>query len=489
MPRARKETQAESVKQSPSLTPASLSRPPPTKACSALQLPTGQVTASRTGRVHHSISQSNGSIFPFEKKKQSDLTDIRTCQFPRAEQIKLSTMATKLHCRPIAGLHAAIGVSVIILCLFATDSVQAQLPPSGGNSNNPNYFTSAKFNPSMAVIIVVLISAFFFLGFFSIYIRQCGGDRMDSLAASAAAAIGARSRRQRGLDPAVLETFPTLVYSEVKEHKIGKGALECAICLNEFEDEDTIRLLHKCDHVFHQECIDAWLASHVTCPVCRTDYTAVSTDETAIEGATDAPALQAETESAPAPDPTLPPPPEAAADQVVITVDEGLTKHEMKELARIASKMRRNGSRRPRTLPRSHSTGHSITQQREGLDRYTLRLPENVRKDIIAAGMLQRQRSIAVTRGGEGSSRRGPRVIGDDSSRRGRTARLGRSDRWPSFFVRSLSAKIPAWGNWKRGDEGSVKEGSTMRGKLAAAGFSKKNPDDSESSTAALNRV
>ncbi|KAH0459906.1 hypothetical protein IEQ34_010569 [Dendrobium chrysotoxum] len=403
-------------------------------------------------------------------------------------------MATKIHRRPIVGLHAAIGVSVIILCLFAADGVQAQSPsPNGDNSNNPNYFTSAKFNPSMAVIIVVLISAFFFLGFFSIYIRQCGGERMDSLAASAAAAIGARSRRQRGLDPAVLETFPTLVYSEVKEHKIGKGALECAICLNEFEDEDTIRLLPKCDHVFHQECIDAWLASHVTCPVCRTDYTAVSTDETAIEGATDAPALQAATESAPAPDPT-PEAAAAAADQVVITVDEGVRKQEMKELARIASRLRRNGSRRPRTLPRSHSTGHSITQQGEGLDRYTLRLPENVRKDIIASGILQRQRSLAVTRGGEGSSRRpGSRVIGDDSSRRGRTARLGRSDRWPSFFVRSLSAKIPAWGNWKRGDEGSVKEGS-MRGKFAAAaatatGFSKKNPDDSESSTAALNRV
>ncbi|PKU70453.1 E3 ubiquitin-protein ligase ATL31-like [Dendrobium catenatum] len=397
-------------------------------------------------------------------------------------------MATKLHLRPIAGLHAAFGVSVIMLCLFAAAGVQAQSPPNGDNSINPNYFTSAKFNPSMAVIIVVLISAFFFLGFFSIYIRQCGGDRMDSLAASAAAAIGARSRRQRGLDPAVLETFPTLVYSEVKEHKIGKGALECAICLNEFEDEDTIRLLPKCDHVFHQECIDAWLASHVTCPVCRTDYTAVSTDETSIEGATDAPAVQAAAESAPAPDPT-------PADQVVITVDEGVRKQEIKELARIASRVRRNGSRRQRTLLRSHSTGHSITQQGEGLDRYTLRLPENVRKDIIAAGMLQRQRSLAVTRGGEGSSRRpGSRVIGDDSSRRGRTARLGRSDRWPSFLVRSLSAKIPAWGNWKRGDEGSVKEGSvkegSMRGKFAAAaGFSKKNPDDSESSTAALNRV
>lgn len=303
---------------------------------------------------------------------------------------------------------------------------------------------------------------------------------MDSLAASAAAAVGGRSRRQRGLDSGILETFPTLVYSEVKEHKIGKGALECAICLNEFEDEDTIRLLPKCDHVFHQECIDAWLATHVTCPVCRTNYAA---DAATTEGETDAPALPAAIEAVPVPDP-----PAAAADQVVITVDDGERKQEMKELARIASRVRRNGSRRGRPLPRSHSTGHSITQLGSGLDRYTLRLPENVRKDIIAAGMLQRQRSLAGMRGGDGSSRRASRGIEEESTRRGRSVRLGRSDRWPSFFVRSLSAKIPAWGNWKRGEEGSVKEGS-MKGKFAGGGFFKKNPDDSESSTASLNRV
>ncbi|KAF9604768.1 hypothetical protein IFM89_010309 [Coptis chinensis] len=63
------------------------------------------------------------------------------------------------------------------------------------------------------------------------------------------------------------------MYSVVKGLKIGKGALECAVCLNEFEDDETLRLLPKCDHVFHPECIDAWLASHTTCPVCRANLT------------------------------------------------------------------------------------------------------------------------------------------------------------------------------------------------------------------------
>ncbi|MQL97457.1 hypothetical protein Taro_030149 [Colocasia esculenta] len=63
--------------------------------------------------------------------------------------------------------------------------------------------------------------------------------------------------------------LPTLVYADVKEHKIGKGALECIVCLCKFEDDDTLRLLPKCDHVFHPDCIDAWLFAQTTYPICR----------------------------------------------------------------------------------------------------------------------------------------------------------------------------------------------------------------------------
>ncbi|KAH1083611.1 hypothetical protein J1N35_023372 [Gossypium stocksii] len=72
-----------------------------------------------------------------------------------------------------------------------------------------------------------------------------------------------------GLDTLVIETFPIMVNSKVKGHKIGKRTLECAVFLNKFEDDETLRLIPKCDHVFHPECIDIWLTSHTTCPICR----------------------------------------------------------------------------------------------------------------------------------------------------------------------------------------------------------------------------
>ncbi|MBA0562076.1 hypothetical protein Golob_007154, partial [Gossypium lobatum] len=55
-------------------------------------------------------------------------------------------------------------------------------------------------------------------------------------------------------------------------YKRGEGLVEgtdCAVCLTEFEEDETLRLLPKCNHAFHVPCIDTWLRSHTTCPMCR----------------------------------------------------------------------------------------------------------------------------------------------------------------------------------------------------------------------------
>lgn len=70
---------------------------------------------------------------------------------------------------------------------------------------------------------------------------------------------------RRGLDPSVLASIPVLVFRP-EEFKEG---LECAVCLSELVTEEKARLLPKCNHGFHVECIDMWFQSHSTCPLCR----------------------------------------------------------------------------------------------------------------------------------------------------------------------------------------------------------------------------
>ena len=54
----------------------------------------------------------------------------------------------------------------------------------------------------------------------------------------------------------------TLEISEDSDEK-------CTICLDKYKNKDIKRIL-KCNHGFHQGCIDTWLENNTNCPVCRT---------------------------------------------------------------------------------------------------------------------------------------------------------------------------------------------------------------------------
>ncbi|GLU12394.1 hypothetical protein SLE2022_290790 [Rubroshorea leprosula] len=72
---------------------------------------------------------------------------------------------------------------------------------------------------------------------------------------------------ESGLEARVLRSLPVFTYS-VKTHP--DSVMECAVCLSEFEESESGRILPKCNHSFHIECIDMWFHSHSTCPLCRT---------------------------------------------------------------------------------------------------------------------------------------------------------------------------------------------------------------------------
>lgn len=280
------------------------------------------------------------------------------------------------------------------------------------------------------------------------------------------ATLSMRSRRaaaSRGLEAAVINTFPTLAYSEVKGLKIGKGALECAVCLNEFEDDETLRLLPKCDHVFHPECIDMWLGNHTTCPVCRTDLVPLPGESVEVPDRVSQPDPITNERNIVEDD-------QQGEVRVTITADEneqlgGNNLEEVKpEVMKRGGSLRvnrppRSGSVRSKLFgnkfPRSHSTGHSLVQPGDNVDRFTLRLPEEVRKEIIKRALTRTGSCAASSLQCEGSARKGYRTGNGEGSSRGKSyRRLGslehvvKSDRWvfsrmPSFLSRALSVRSP----------------------------------------------
>ncbi|ESQ38891.1 hypothetical protein EUTSA_v10001823mg [Eutrema salsugineum] len=211
-------------------------------------------------------------------------------------------------------------------------------------------------------------------------------------------------RTTRGLEKDVIKSFPSFLYSQVKGLKIGNGGVECAICLNEFENEETLRLMTPCSHAFHADCIDVWLSSRSTCPVCRANLAPKPGSDQSLIYPFIRPHINQDIDLETG----------NARRSVLESPDmrllEGLTWSSNNKTNR-PPRSRSTGSSNWRIteilFPRSHSTGHSLVPLGENLDRFTLQLPEEVRRQLSHRSLPQARSSRRGYRSGSvGSGRR-----------------------------------------------------------------------------------
>ncbi|XP_043718112.1 putative RING-H2 finger protein ATL21A [Telopea speciosissima] len=72
-----------------------------------------------------------------------------------------------------------------------------------------------------------------------------------------------------GLDNTTIESYPKVVLGE--SCRLPKpNDNTCSICLAEYQPKETLRTIPQCQHCFHADCIDEWLRTNATCPLCRT---------------------------------------------------------------------------------------------------------------------------------------------------------------------------------------------------------------------------
>jgi E3 ubiquitin-protein ligase ATL7/58/59 len=43
----------------------------------------------------------------------------------------------------------------------------------------------------------------------------------------------------------------------------------CSVCLGEYQSDERLQRIPPCGHTFHVDCIDHWLSTNSTCPLCR----------------------------------------------------------------------------------------------------------------------------------------------------------------------------------------------------------------------------
>ncbi|KAF8413789.1 hypothetical protein HHK36_001782 [Tetracentron sinense] len=139
-------------------------------------------------------------------------------------------------------------------------------PPERKQLNfNSKIMLTAIISLSVVVVLVVI------LHIYARYVLRRQARRRIAIRQLSIGVAHANSREPpKGLDASVIASLPLFVYKQT-ESLDDTAMIECAVCLSTLEEEEMARLLPNCKHTFHAECIDMWLNSHSTCPICRTE--------------------------------------------------------------------------------------------------------------------------------------------------------------------------------------------------------------------------
>ncbi|XP_073113083.1 RING-H2 finger protein ATL2-like [Elaeis guineensis] len=146
-------------------------------------------------------------------------------------------------------------------------------PPPSEHAHGAGH--SRVLYPLLLALNILLIFLFYFgiWHFFCKKDQRVGDTNAATTSSSTPSSPGPHARNGRRLDSRVLSSLPIFVYTIGGEEK-----MECAVCLMEFKEGENGRLLPRCNHRFHTECVDMWFQSHTSCPLCRASVESSSPD-------------------------------------------------------------------------------------------------------------------------------------------------------------------------------------------------------------------
>ncbi|KAF8051382.1 hypothetical protein N665_1735s0001 [Sinapis alba] len=159
--------------------------------------------------------------------------------------------------------------------------MESLIDPSHGDSHSSSLDS---LKPSVLVIILILLMTLL-ISVSICFLLRCLNRCSHHSPLSPSSSTSSESLRfsNRRVSPetersSVLDSLPIFKFSSVTRRSSASSSSDCAVCLSKFEPEDQLRLLPLCCHAFHADCIDIWLVSNQTCPLCRSPLFASESD-------------------------------------------------------------------------------------------------------------------------------------------------------------------------------------------------------------------
>ncbi|KAL1558641.1 RING-H2 finger protein ATL16-like [Salvia divinorum] len=136
---------------------------------------------------------------------------------------------------------------------------------------------SSKWDPEVIGIVGLVCSIFLLFSYYKILERNCATFRVIGLSRNPEQQRRLNQHledfssqlQSRGLDSYVMHSLPITQINKSKDGESNPRISVCAVCLGEFEQEEWVKHLPVCSHVFHVSCIDTWFQTHSSCPLCR----------------------------------------------------------------------------------------------------------------------------------------------------------------------------------------------------------------------------
>jgi len=133
--------------------------------------------------------------------------------------------------------------------------------------------------PIVIIVVGMMATSFLLMAYYTFVIKCCfnwnnidlvRGRRFSfSRQHEEQSASYSMTSEHRGLEQLVIDSIPVIHYKSEKDYGELGISSECAFCLSEFQEDEKLRVIPNCNHLFHIDCVDVWLQNNANCPLCR----------------------------------------------------------------------------------------------------------------------------------------------------------------------------------------------------------------------------